>query len=223
MNELAVRRENSLAISIENEELIKAGVAENTLKAYGWALEKLEAWINDGANAFRLDGNGNGGHGLNDAVLAEYITELHQQGKSPATIAQVVAAVKWSAKNRNRKDVAGAITERTLAGLRDSAMINLMSDCLLRISEVVAVNAREISKGVRSRLNSVRRIRKALGAWCERRYQAVGCPSGNRRINLWSFAASGFGGVVGASGGIGGRYADGGTLEIGGTGRNRPD
>ena len=29
--------------------------------------------------------------------------------------------------------------ENSLAGLRDSAMIRLMSDCLLRISEVVAM------------------------------------------------------------------------------------
>ena len=34
MNEVAVRQENAVAISIETEELIKAGVAENTLKAY---------------------------------------------------------------------------------------------------------------------------------------------------------------------------------------------
>ena len=76
-------------------------------------------------------------------------------------------AVKWQAKNLNRNDVVGAITlrtlagirreganrghgqvdgltwaeaSRTLAGLRDSAMIHPMSNCLLRISEAVAVN-----------------------------------------------------------------------------------
>ena len=32
----------------------------------------------------------------------------------------------------------------TLTGLRDSAMIRLMSDCLLRISEVVAVNIKDV-------------------------------------------------------------------------------
>ena len=110
-------------------------------------------------------------------VLAEYITHLYESGKSPATIAQAVAAVKWQSNNLNRK-VAGVITDRTLsgirrdgrergrgqvdgltregvfqvvsraeaadtlAGLRDSAMIRLMSDCLLRISEAVAVRHR---------------------------------------------------------------------------------
>ena len=45
MNEVAVRQENAVAISIETEELIKAGVAENTLKAYRRALQDLEAWL----------------------------------------------------------------------------------------------------------------------------------------------------------------------------------
>ena len=83
----------------------------------------------------------------------------------------MVAAVKWQAKNLNRGDVVGAMTLRTLqgirregkdrgrglvdgltradmervcmfaeasktlAGLRDSAMIRLMSDCLLQIND----------------------------------------------------------------------------------------
>ena len=34
MNELTVRQENAVAISVETEELIRAGVSENTLKAY---------------------------------------------------------------------------------------------------------------------------------------------------------------------------------------------
>ena len=198
MNELAVRQDSTLAISIETEELIKAGVAENTLKAYRRALKELEAWLSVEENGFRIDQNGNDNHGLNDAVLADYITQLHQQGKSPATISQAVAAIKWSAKNRNQKEVVGAITERTLAGirregkdrgrgqvdgltwkdvervssfaeasrtlagLRDSALINLMSDCLLRISEVVAVNVGDI-KGSTLRIKSSKTDQEGRG------------------------------------------------------------
>ena len=113
---------------------------------------------------------------LSDALLANYITALHDNGKSPATIGQVVAAVKWQLKHQSQETVNFPITQATLAGtrrggkdrgrgqvdgliwqdvervciyaeaegtligLRDSAMIRLMSDCLLRISEVVAVN-----------------------------------------------------------------------------------
>ena len=166
MNELAFKQGSAaLAISDSAKDLIRSGVSENTLKAYRRALDGLSSWLNAP---------------LDDAVLAEYAAHLHQSGKSPSTISQVVAAVKWQAKNLNRSDVVGAFTERTLAGirregkgrgrgqvdglnwsdvarvcsfaeasrtlsgLRDSAMINLMSDCLLRISEAVAVDVEHI-------------------------------------------------------------------------------
>ena len=169
MNQIAIKDASSVVVSENTKELIRAGVSENTLRAYGWALQRLEDWR-------AIDGRK-----LNDKVLAEYITHLHETGKSPATIAQAVAAVKWQSNNLNIS-VAGVITERTLsgirrdgrergrgqvdgltregvfqvvsraeaadtlAGLRDSAMIRLMSDCLLRISEAVAVDIEDIDR-----------------------------------------------------------------------------
>ena len=151
-----------LYVPKETQSLIKASVAENTLKAYQRALHSLTVWL--------------AGRTLSDALLANYITVLHDNGKSPATIGQVLAAVKWQLKHqsqetvnfpitqatlagirregrdRGRGQVDGLIwqdvervciyaeTQGTLAGLRDTAMIRLMSDCLFRISEVVAVN-----------------------------------------------------------------------------------
>ena len=166
-NLMAQSQATDLAISTETRDLIQQGIAPNTIKAYQTATQKLAAWL-DCQN-------------LTDGLLATYITELHHQGKSPATIAQVVAAVKWTA-SKSRIDVVGEITQRTLAGirregkdrgrgqveglmwqdveriaafaeadktvagLRDSAMIRLMSDCLLRVSEVVAVNVGDLNK-----------------------------------------------------------------------------
>ena len=151
-------------------DLIQASVSANTLKVYRYAIEKLEAW--------------RGERTMDDAVLAEYITYLHAQGKAPATISQVVAAVKWYAKRHGDRTITGLMTERTLAGirregrgrgrgqvdgldwqavekicacaestktlsgLRDAAMMRLMSDCLLRVGEVVTVNVEDIKKGV---------------------------------------------------------------------------
>ena len=86
MNELTVQDENTLAISDSTKELIKAGVSESALRAYQRALDNLTGWLKT--------------H-LDDAALAEYITGLHQLGKSSSTIAQIVAAVKWEAKNLN--------------------------------------------------------------------------------------------------------------------------
>ena len=161
-------KEAPLQLPEETASLIKASIAENTQKAYQRALQSLETWLS--------------GRTLSDALLANYITVLHETGKSPATIGQAVAAVKWQLKHqsqetfnfpitqatlagirregrdRGRGQVDGLIwqdvervciyaeTEGTLAGLRDAAMIRLMSDCLLRISEVVTVNIGDLKE-----------------------------------------------------------------------------
>ena len=159
---------NPLYVPESTKDLIQASLSENTLKAYRRALAKLTAWLS--------------GQVLTDALLATYITELHRDGKSPATISQAIAAVKWQLKyqsteqmnlpitqatlsgirrngrDRGRGQVDGLIwrdvervcilaeTQDTLAGLRDAALIRLMSDCLLRVSEVVAVNVSDLNE-----------------------------------------------------------------------------
>ena len=161
-------KEAPLQLPEETASLIKASIAENTQKAYQRALHGLETWLS--------------GRTLSDPLLANYITGLHEAGKSPATIGQVVASVKWqlkhqsqesinfpitqatlagirrAGKDRGRGQVDGLIwqdvervcvyaeTEGTIAGLRDAAMIRLMSDCLLRISEVVTVNVGDLKE-----------------------------------------------------------------------------
>ncbi len=166
--------ETGLRIALGSVEEIRANVSDNTLKAYKHATRKLESWLE--------------GRALSDAVLAEYVRFLHEQGKSPATINLVLSAVKWMAEYHGMDAVAGAATEGalsdvrqsgkrrerrqvdgltwddvervcaaaesadTVAGLRDAAMISLMSDCLLRISEVVAVDVQDVnSEGLRLR------------------------------------------------------------------------
>ena len=69
-----------------------------------------------------------------------------------------LAGIRRAGRDRGRGQVDGLIwqdvervciyaeTEGTLAGLRDAAMIRLMSDCLLRISEVVAVNTGDLKE-----------------------------------------------------------------------------
>ena len=156
------------AITVVNDDtkaLIASSVSENTLRNYRYWSKEIEAWL--------------GGRSLDDGLLAEYITGLHAQGKSPATISQAVAAVRWQAKNAGI-EIVGEVTTRTLAGirregkdrgrgqvegltwadvervcafaemdksiagLRDSALIRLMSDCLLRVSEAVAVDVEDL-------------------------------------------------------------------------------
>ena len=91
------------AISAGTKELIQSSIADSTLKRYQRLSKQIEAWL--------------GGQILTDALLADYITELHTEGKSPSTIAQVVAAAKWLAKNHGI-EIVGEITSKTLAGIR---------------------------------------------------------------------------------------------------------
>ena len=74
MNKLVTRQtETELAISSETEELIQSSIADSTLKRYQRLSKQLEAWLN--------------GQILTDGRLADYITELHTDGKSSSTIA----------------------------------------------------------------------------------------------------------------------------------------
>ena len=162
---VATQANINYAISNDTKALITSAVSENTLRNYRYWSQQIEAWLV--------------GQTLTDALLASYITDLHSEGKSPATISQAVAAVRWQAKNAGVEN-AGELTTKTLAGirregknrgrgqvdaltwtdvervcafaemdgriagLRDAALIRLMSDCLLRVSEAVAVNIEDL-------------------------------------------------------------------------------
>lgn len=54
-----------------------------------------------------------------------------------------VTGLDWQ---QTERFCAFAESENTITGLRDSAMIRLMSDCLLRVSEVVAVDVSDFEK-----------------------------------------------------------------------------
>ena len=73
-------------------------------KPYQRALQGLETWLS--------------GQTLSDALLANYITALHETGKSPAAIRQVVAAVKWQLKYQLQETLNFLVTQATLAGIR---------------------------------------------------------------------------------------------------------
>ena len=74
MNELVVQQQGTeLAISSETKELIQSSIADSTLKRYQRLSKQLKAWPNDQI--------------LTDGRLANYITALHTEGKSPSTIA----------------------------------------------------------------------------------------------------------------------------------------
>ncbi|MCY4506426.1 MAG: hypothetical protein OXG35_05645, partial [Acidobacteria bacterium] len=58
--------------------LAEASISPNTRRAYSGALRRLDAWLD--------------GRPLEDAILAAYLGELHDQGRAPASAATSVAA-----------------------------------------------------------------------------------------------------------------------------------
>ncbi len=105
MNELTQKRDNTLATREDTENLIRASIAPNTMKAYRHALTGIQSYLSDHSIEF------------SDNALAAYITYLHGQGRAPSSISIVVAAARWQLRNEN-KDSDLPITTRTLAGIR---------------------------------------------------------------------------------------------------------
>lgn len=62
-------------ISPQTAELIFSSVPANTVRAYAGALRRFRAWSNDIA----IDQ-------VTDAMLANYVTHLRDEGKAPSTI-----------------------------------------------------------------------------------------------------------------------------------------
>ena len=156
-------------------------MSASTRRVYAGALARLDAAL-DGAP-------------LEDAYLAAYLAMLFTAGKSPATLAQVVAAARLRAKLSGAPSPTGPATDRMLAGarrkgrrrgrgqvtgvrweqadaaaavaardggrgdgargdgsrndisltaLRDAAIIAVMSDAMLRVSELAALECGDV-------------------------------------------------------------------------------
>ena len=85
----------------------EASLSQNTLRAYSGALRRLDAWLD--------------GRPLEDATLATYLAELHDQGRAPASAATAVAAACFRARLAGGPSPAGERTAQVLAGYRRTA------------------------------------------------------------------------------------------------------
>lgn len=167
-NELAIAAtQNALTPAEEIREYRRGSAADNTLKAYGRAFGNFRNWL-DGREVtdeslcsyLILQDK----QGLAPATIAMTLKAVKWSfakmdiGASFPKAHDVLKRINREGKERGRGQVEGlewnhvekicakAEESGTLSGLRDSAMIRLMSDCLLRISEVIAVNAEDISE-----------------------------------------------------------------------------
>ena len=87
--------------------LAEASISPNTRRAYSGALRRLDAWLD--------------GRPLEDATLASYLAELHDQGQAPASASTAVAAACFRARLASEPGPAGERTARVLAGYRRTA------------------------------------------------------------------------------------------------------
>ena len=87
--------------------LAEASLSLNTRRAYSGALRRLDAWLD--------------GRPLEDATLAAYLAELHDQGRAPASASTTVAAACFRARLARAPSPAGERTARVLAGYRRTA------------------------------------------------------------------------------------------------------
>ena len=92
------------AVGEDARQLIGQSIAGHTRAAYAAALRKLDAAL--------------GRDRPTDAGIADYLAALYRDGKSPATIALVVAAVQFRAKIAGTPSPVGEVARRTLAGIR---------------------------------------------------------------------------------------------------------
>ena len=91
-------------ISTGARALAAASISANTRVAYQGQLQRLYDYL--------------GGKSLTDETLAEYLTSLHDAGKSPAVAGQLVAAVRFQTKTTGQPSPVGPASEAVLAGLR---------------------------------------------------------------------------------------------------------
>lgn len=147
---------------------MKASIAPSTVEAYRRAMQQLENWLDGRALSDNLLANyitGLHQGGMAPATISKIVAAVkwtaknHSEGEKnfPFNITEkTLAGIRRRGKGRGRGQVDGmtwrdvervcalAEAERTVTGLRDSALIRLMSDCLLRISEAVAVNVADV-------------------------------------------------------------------------------
>ena len=158
--------DSGLRIASGTGEAIRANVSDNTLKAYEHATRKVAAWLEGRgltdavlAEYIRfLHAQGKSPATINLVVSAvKWMAEYRGADTVVGDItARTMSEIRGEGKERERRQVDGltwddvervcaaAESSDTAAGLRDAAMISLMSDCLLRISEAVAVNVEDV-------------------------------------------------------------------------------
>ena len=164
-----IEKQAAIQESLESEvkRLMSISLSANTQRAYRQALKSFDTYLEErvftdeelAKYITHLYKTGKSPSTISIAVAAVRwrLRKTNDSFNLPITDTTLIG-IRREGKDRGRGQVDGltwtevervcafAESENTIAGLRDSAMIRLMSDCLLRISEVVAVDVSDFEK-----------------------------------------------------------------------------
>lgn len=157
-------------ITGSKQSLIESSVSENTRKAYGSVLRQLQGWLDgrtltDSLLSDYLSERFSEGLSSSSCSLivsaVKFQVKLHGIDPSPfgpITDRTLTGIRRTSAREkRGRGQVTGIGWERTdlllsetdrdsTKGLRDALIFSLLSDCLLRVSELVGIQVRDLKQ-----------------------------------------------------------------------------
>ena len=171
MTDLSVIRDHYGAVAKLSDTartLAAASLSANTRRAYAGALKRLDTYIGEET----LDDSALAGYlatlfaeGRSPAVAGQVVAAVRLRAKllgetspvGPATD-RVLAGFRREGRYRGRGQVAGVTwaqadaasalatgDTRTLAGLRDAAIVALASDAMLRVSEIAAIDVADLT------------------------------------------------------------------------------
>ena len=155
------------AMSDQTARAVFASVSKNTLQSYRRAVKALEAWLNGRAltdalladyisELFYEAGRSPSTIGIvvsavkwrmGDAGVVGQITKKALAGIRREGVGRGRGSVQGLSYEEVDRVVATCLSEKGVRALRDACLIRLMSDCLLRISEAVAVDIEDFYQG----------------------------------------------------------------------------
>lgn len=164
-NSVVQEADTPLGVSPSTQRLIQSSVSENTRIAYEQALSKLKLWLDGQTLTDTLlseyltlcheQGLAPASIAVTPAAVRFSARLAGKEAPIGVLTERTLGGIRREGRNRGRgqvtgmtftetKFLVGQIAKNGVRGVRDAALFSLMSDCMLRISELVAVRPTDI-------------------------------------------------------------------------------
>ena len=166
MSKFPVKKPSPTDLPVTVQRLIQSSLSESTKARYGSALRYLHVWLNgrELTDVFLSEylafchGKGMAPSTMNVTVSAVRLSARLSGAPPPSypLTERTLAGIRREGKHRGSGQVTGLtfhevqflvsqISKQGVRGVRDAALFSLMSDCLLRVGELVKVRPRDIT------------------------------------------------------------------------------